>query len=845
MRKAPLDRSSSSADLEDITCSQSRNETYQRSADISLRVTNWGLIALQFIVLTASAASACAQDVTTWHYDNLRSGVQPNETILNPSNVRSTTFGRVFSLPVSGDVYAQPLYLSQYLMSDGVLHNVLLVATAEDYVYAFDADGNNPAQGYIWRQSMLGPGETWVSYTDVNVTDIKPNIGVIGTPAVDRAGGTIYLVAKSKTTSGTVTFYQRLHALNIADGTEKLSGPSTIQATVNGTGEGGTTISFSPLLNNQRSALLLAPTPSVGSGNSVIIAWASHGDLGVYHGWVMAYDAANISIQNAAWADTPNGEKGGIWMTGGGPSSDGAGNIFLADGNGTFDANSGGIDYGDSAMGFTLSSSGLVVGDYFTPGDQHELDISDKDLGTGAVTLLPVQSGSVTNLMVTTDKTGTIYLINRDKMGGYTTPDDSSVQDFSAGYWVHNSFAFFNNLLFVGGDSGPLQAFAFDPVTELFSTTAQSKSSTALGCSGCTPSGSTPSISANGTANGIVWALDNGHYYNDPAILHAYSAANLGTELYNSTQAASSRDAAAIAIKFTTPTIASGRVYVGGRNAVTVYGLLSSVPPVTATPKFSPGAGTYTGTQTVKITDSTTNSSIYYTTDGTQAGTGSTPYGGSITVTSSETIHAIAVASGSSQSAEATAAYIIKVPAAQTQVPLSSVANTIGIYADGTKISGGGLNGSGSAYSKTLLGNSITYSGVTYVIGAANKKSVIRGTKAPVISLTSGKYAALKLLGAAVVKNQKSVTFKVTYTDGSAAKFTQSISDWMTPQHYAGESIALASAYCDTDNGGRTSKTYDLYQYSFTLNSSKTVKSLTMPSNSDVVLVAATLLSSN
>lgn len=846
MRKAPLDRSLSPASPDCMPCSPSGGKTNLRSAVNLPGLMLRGLLTLQLIVLIAGAASASAQDVTTWHYDNARSGVQPNETILTPSNLNSTTFGKVFTFPVSGDVYAQPLYLNQYLMSDGLLHDVLLVATAEDYVYAFDADGKNPPQGYLWRQSMLGPGETWVSYTDVNVEDIKPNIGVIGTPVVDRAGGTIYLVAKSKTTSGTVTFYQRLHALNIADGTEKLGGPTNIQATVDGVGDGGTTISFSALLNNQRAALLLAPTPSVGSGNSVFIAWASHGDKGAYHGWVMAYDAANISIQNGgAWSDTPNGAMGGIWMSGGGLSSDDAGNIYFANGNGTFDASSSGGDYGDTAMRLTLSGAGLAVADYFTPGDQSELDSKDKDMGTGAVTLLPLQGGPISNLMVAVDKTGTIYLIDCDNMGGYTTPDDSSLQDFSVGNLVHGSFAFFNNVLYVGGDTGPLQAFDFNPETELLSTVAQSTSSTDLGCSSCIPSGTTPSVSANGTTNGIVWALDNGYYYSDPAILHAYNAASLDTELYNSAQAAKSRDAASIAIKFTTPTIASGRVYVGGQNAVTVYGLLSGVPPMTAAPKFSLASGTYTGTQTVNITDSTPNPTIYYTTNGQPANTGSTLYSGSITVAASETIHAIAIASGFSQSAEATAAFTIKAPAKQTKVSLSSAANTIGIYTDGTKFSTGGFNGTGSAYSKTLLGNSIRYSGVTYAIGSANQKDVVKGTKAPVIQLTLGKYTTLKFLGAAVIASQKAVTFKVTYTDGSTTKFSQGISDWITPQHYAGEAVALASPYCDTSSGGRTSNTYNLYQYTLGLNSSKTVKSLTMPSNSDVILVAVTLLSSD
>jgi hypothetical protein len=820
--------------------------TFLRPASASLRVL---LIAL----LISTAGLACAQDVTTWHYDNSRSGVQPVETVLTATNVNSTTFGKVFSFPVSGAVYAQPLYLSQYLMNDGQLHDVLIVVTAEDYVYAFDADGNNPAQGYLWSQSMLGPGETWVTSTDVGVTDITPNIGIIGTPVVDRAGGTIYLVAKSKTTSSPVTFYQRLHALNVADGTEKLNGPTLIQATVNGTGDGGTTVSFSPLLNNQRASLLLTPTPGVGSGNSVFIAWASHGDLGVYHGWIMAYDAANIATQNAAWCSTPNGQdvdkggKGGIWMSGGGISSDDNGNIFAGVANGTFDADSNGIDYGDSAVEMTLTSSGLVVEDYFTPGDQSTLEESDKDMGMSAVLLLPPQTGPVANLLATSDKSGTIYLINADKMGGYTTPDDSSWQDFSnGGYFIHSGYAFFNNTIYSGPDRAALQAWTFDTATGLLSTTPQSVSPTVFGCSTCYVSGPTPSVSANGTANAIVWALDNSKYNNDPSILHAYSAANLATEYYNSAQAANNRDASFIAVKFTTPTIASGRVYVGGENGVAVYGILSNIPTPAATPQFSVAQGTYTTPQSVTISDATPGATIYCTTNGKTPTTSSPQCSGAISVNSTETIKAIAAAPNYSNSAVATATYTIEEAPTQTRVSLASVANLIGIYSDGTKFSASaGFNGRGSAYSSKLLGSSITYSGVTYAIGAANKKNVVKGKGAPVIPLTAGKYTALKFLAAAVIGNQPSVTFTVTYTDGSKTKFTQGISDWITPKHYSGESIALASSYCDTSGGGRITSTYNVYQYSLALNSAKTVKSLTMPSNSDVELVAITLTSSD
>lgn len=517
------------------------------------------------LLFLSSALMLDAQDVTTWHYDNARSGVQSNEAVLTPTNVNAASFGKVFSLPVNGDVYAQPLYLSQYLMADKRKHNVLVVATHHDYIYAFDADGSNPAQGYLWRRSLLGAGETYSS---------KLIIGVIGTPVVNRANGVIYVLAKSVKAG---KYVQRLHALNIADGTEKLNGPTTIQATVKGLGDGGTTVAFSAQLNNQRSALLLAPTPSVGSGNSVFITWASHGDNGPYHGWVIAYDAKNIAKQNAAWTVTPNAERGGIWMSGGGLSSDNAGNIFGAAGNGTFDENSKGGDYGDSVLRLRANSSGMAVLDYFTPGDQAQLDAVDNDMGASAVTLLPTQSGAIPHLMVASDKSGIIYLLNRDKMGNYVTPGDSSLQAFKdGGYTIHSSFAFYNNMLYMAPDNGPLEAWAFAPGTENFSTTPQSKSSNNFACSSCETSGSTPSISANGIADGIVWAIDNSYPYTKPAILHAYDPSNLNTEFYNSSQASGGRDTAALAVKFTTPTVASGRVYVGGRNAVTVYGLLTA-----------------------------------------------------------------------------------------------------------------------------------------------------------------------------------------------------------------------------------------------------------------------------
>ena len=787
----------------------------------------------------AGAGLLRGQDVTTWHNDMARTGVQASETALTPVNVNSSQFGKVFSFAVVGDVYAEPLYVSQYVMSDGVAHNVLIVATAQDYIYAFDADGNNPAQGYLWRDSLLGPGETWVSTTDVNTVDINPNIGVIGTPVIDRVGVTIYVVAKSKNQGGaTPVFMQRLHALNIADGTERLNGPMPIAASVTGSGNGGTTVSFDPYLQNQRAALLLAPTPGVGSGNSVFIAWGSHGDKGPYHGWVMAYDAADISQQRGAWTSTPNGVGGGVWMSGGGTSSDGNGNIFAASGNGLIDANVDGSDFGDSAFRMTLSTSGIAVADSFTPADQMSLDSGDHDMGMSAVLLIPAQTGPLPHLAITSDKTGALFLLNRDAMGGFNTPNDSSVQTLTTGYRIHSSAAFFNNTLYLGLDNGPLQAWALDPATDRL--VSKAGSNTIFTTPAYSGGGGTPSISANGTSNGIAWIIQATQYNFGPAVLHAYNAADLTQELYNSQQAANARDAAAIAVKFTTPTIANGRVYVGGRNAVTVYGLLSNYAAATATPLIQPATGTYAGPVTVTISDATPNASIYYTSDGSTPGEDSTLYSGTIQVTGSQTIEAVAIAPGSSLSDKAVATYTIK-QTTQVQVPIALASNIVGIFPDGAIVKSAGLDRAGRSYSGTQLGSSITLSGIKFVLGSAGRLNMISTGHASVIALPAGTFSKLQLLGTAVHKDQSGVMFTVTYTDGSVANFTRNMSPWTSSKSHSGEVVAYSGTYCDVNTGDRVNQNVYLYRYSLALNSGKTVRSITLPANSEVAIAAITL----
>jgi hypothetical protein len=530
------------------------------------------------LVVATRCLLAAGVDVLTFHNDIIRSGIQSHETLLTTANVNSAQFGKILTFAVDGDVYAQPLYVSQYTMADNKLHNVLVVATARDRIYAFDADGNNPQAGYLWERVLLGPGETSVPAADVDTSDITPSIGIIGTPAIDRSTGTIYVVAKSKTTSGSPTYIQRLHALNLADGSEKLNGPKAIQASVPGTGDGGATVAFNPLRNNQRAAVLLAPTPNGVTSGSVFIAWASHGDNGQYHGWVISYDAANVSHQTGAWADTPNGSQGGIWMSGGGLSSDGLGNIFGAAGNGSFDANDGGSDYGDSMFKLVLGQGGLALSDWFTPADQAELDGSDLDFGVGGAPLiLPAQPGPVPHLMVTADKQGEIYLLNRDDLGEYNGTANTSIQSFNdgGGFSIHSNLVFFNKALYLAPDGGPASMWTFHPGVGLFSPVASSRSAHTFGCNGCDGGGSNFTISANGQQNGIAWALDYSSYGSGPVVLYAFDASNLSTELYDASQAPNQRDQATVAVKFASPTVANGKVFVGSRNAVTVYGLLS------------------------------------------------------------------------------------------------------------------------------------------------------------------------------------------------------------------------------------------------------------------------------
>jgi hypothetical protein len=516
---------------------------------------------------TTKSGSASATIVTmgafsgtfTWRNDNARTGQNRQELLLTPATVNPAKFGKVFSFPVDGEVYAQPLYVPNVSVPGQGTRNVLYVATEHDTVYAFDADGRTTSP--LWARSLIPAGGTTVPLPspDLDCADIiHPEIGITGTPVIDPQTNTLYVVGMSKESSNVV---QRLHALDIATGAEKFGGPKVIQASVRGIGAGGDgqgNIPFDSLHQNQRAALLL-------SGGRVYIVWASFCDIDPYHGWVLGYAAANLQ-QVAVFNTTPNGTEGGIWQTGAGPSADSSGNIYVITGNGTFDQNIGGVDFGDSFL--KLNANLTSVLDFFTPFNQALLSETDLDVGSGGAVVLPDQPGTAhPHLILGGGKEGKLYVVDRDNLGHFRPTDDSQiVQSFSVssdGFF--STPAFWENNVYIAGNGDFLKAFRLSG--GLLSTTPTSQSSVFFDYPDATPA-----ISSNGSTNGIVWALQtNGFATFEPSILRAYDATDLSVELYNSTSA---RDQAGPAVKFAVPTVANGRVYVGTGNEVTVYGLL-------------------------------------------------------------------------------------------------------------------------------------------------------------------------------------------------------------------------------------------------------------------------------
>ncbi len=507
---------------------------------------------------TASAQVAVMDNpgVFTRQYDNARTGQNTDEIVLTPRNVNTQDFGKLFSYAVDGNIYAQPLYVANVNVPGLGYHNIVYVGTTKDTFYAFDAD--DPSVGAIWTKSLLdaSKGETAAPCASLpaNYCGFAPTVGITGTPVIDPSTGTLYVDTFSVIGG---TYFYKLHALDITNGAEKFGGPVNIQGSVPGTGDSsdGTTVPFEPYYQLQRTGLLLA------NGN-IYLTFAAGGDVRPYHGWVFAYNAATLQ-QVAEFNDTPDGYGGGIWQGAGGIAADAQGNIYVSSGNGDFNADTGGRDYGDSIIKFSPT---LGVLDSFTPYNQAYLNNYDLDLGSSAPLLLPDQGGDHPHLLVADGKPATLYVVDRDKMGGFHAGDNSQIVQAMPGATsqVMTSPAYWNGHLYYGDLANSLKMFTV--------TNGQVSTNPQVYPTAARPQGLT--VSANGTQDGILWVLHQKPYTTTKVLLAAHDATNLSPELYDSNQAGTRDVAGEAGVNFQVPVVVNGKVYVGTRGELDVYGLL-------------------------------------------------------------------------------------------------------------------------------------------------------------------------------------------------------------------------------------------------------------------------------
>jgi hypothetical protein len=544
-------------------------------------------ITIALLCLSSLATIRADVAVLTQHNDLNRTGANLFETILNTSNVNTNQFGLVYTRTVDDQIYAQPLVMTNVGIPGKGVHNLLLVATVNDTVYAFDADNPGVTNAY-WTNSFLGPNVVPPTATDLLASpcgsffNISGNFGIIGTPVIDPVAGTIYVVGRTKE-NGT-NFVQRLHALNLTNGVERSNSPVIITAKYPGTGTGslGGILTFDSFRQNQRSGLALV-------GGIVYIAWTSHCDWDPYHGWLIGYDATTLQ-RAVVYNTSPNGAEAGIWMSGQAPAADTNGNLYLSVGNGTVGAPGNPRDTsnrGESFLKLTRSGTNLNVASWFTPYNWPYLEANDLDLGSAGILLIPG-----TSLAFSGGKQGKVYLVNRDNMGGLSgsaSADTNIVQSFqvtalTGANNLHGAPVWWDgadgSYAYIQGESDNLRQYKFNRATGMFLLPDYAESPTAA------PAGGMPggilALSANGTnaGSGIVWASHpfsgdaNGQVR--PGVLRAYNAQNVDTELWNS-ERVGSRDSVGSFAKYCPPTVANGKVYLATfSNRLDVYGLLPS-----------------------------------------------------------------------------------------------------------------------------------------------------------------------------------------------------------------------------------------------------------------------------
>ncbi len=634
------------------------------------------LILTLFCLTVAGALGQTPVPVTTWRYDLTHAGQNTSETALTPANVNEASFGKLFSVAVDSTVYPQPLYMPGLTMSDGLVHNVLFVATSNDSIYAFDADSNGGANAKpIWHISLLtaahgaGAGATAVPWQDTGSPDVAPQIGITGTPTINPATNTMYVVGATKENG---VYFSRLHAINILNGAEQANSPVVVTATVAGTGTGsaGGKVTFSPLWQNQRTALNYY-------NGSVYFGYAAHGDDGPWHGWLFAYNATSLA-QTAAVCLSPNGFGAGIWEAGAGLPIDtdvDGGRMFLTTGNGTFSTYppiSASTEFGESIISFNLSNGGLTPTDAFTSFNAEHLNGGDIDQGSGGILMVPDQQGANPHILVQAGKEGRILVINRDHLGGKAptagTSNTNILQDIPnqiKGLW--STPAYWGGKVYIWGNGDVPKQFDLDSGVMNTVPSSQSNITSAF-------PGASFSVSSNGPQDGIAWAVRSDLFNtHGPAVLYAWNANSLTQTIYESDTNAK-RDAAGAANKFSVPVVTNGKVYVAANGQVDVYGLFNG-QATTASPAISPDGGSFTGSQSVTLSSATASASIYYTLDGSVPTPGSTPYTGPITLSTDTTLNAIASAPGFVQSAVSSATFTFS-----SQTPAVTFSPAAGTY---------------------------------------------------------------------------------------------------------------------------------------------------------------------
>jgi hypothetical protein len=486
--------------------------------------------------------------VTTWHYDNLHTGANVNETILTPANVNKNSFGKLLARPVDGAIVGQALYLPSITIPGAGVHNVVYVATMNDSVYAFDADNNNGNNASpLWHTSFLVNGATPVpiALQGCGATTMWTQVGIVSTPVIDPVAGTLFVVAKTLENSN---YVHRLHALDVTTGLEKPGSPIVITASYQ---SGGKNYVFADAMQVNRPGLLLE------NGN-IYIAFGSNGCRGgKEEGWVVAYNKTTLAPEGAFDVE-PGQSAAAIWQRGGSLSADSQGNIYGATADGPFVP---GVNFGQSVIKLSQAGNTLQLSDWFTPYNEKKLDLNDLDMSE-PVLILPNQAGKYPYLAAAVGKEGTIYILNRTNMGHFcstcTTGDTQIVQELPAFAPQTGALVFWNNAIYTTANGSPIYALAVSGGLVANSPLAQSKR---------VASGHSPIISSNGTSNGLLWQLDGN-------ALQAFDALSL-ERIYSSDQAVNSRDVLPALPHFANMMVVNGKLYVGTNNSLVVYGLLN------------------------------------------------------------------------------------------------------------------------------------------------------------------------------------------------------------------------------------------------------------------------------